>query len=112
MNGHFDIEVLDPQNVLVDRYVDPANLETAHRITHIHIFRTRKTVRGPVNAPLTTLCFSGAALQRELPCNQQRPNQLNDMAYAKNDPACCPTLKGKAWYKLAIGKSIPVKSRS
>jgi len=36
---------------------------------------------------------------------------LTTMAYAKNDPACCPTLKGKAWYKLALGKLVAVKSR-
>ena len=39
------------------------------------------------------------------------PINLTAMAYAKNDPACCPTLKGKPWYKLALGKLIPVKSR-
>ncbi len=36
---------------------------------------------------------------------------LTTMGYAKNDPACCPTLKGKAWYKLALGKLVAVKSR-
>jgi hypothetical protein len=40
VNGQFYVEVLDPQDVLVDRYVDPANINTGHRITHIHIFRT------------------------------------------------------------------------
>ena len=36
---------------------------------------------------------------------------LTTLGFAKNDPACCPTVKGKAWYKLALGKLIPVKSR-
>jgi hypothetical protein len=36
---------------------------------------------------------------------------LTTMGFAKNDPACCPTLKGKAWYKLALGRLIAVKSR-
>jgi hypothetical protein len=36
---------------------------------------------------------------------------LTTLGFAKNDPACCPTLKGKAWYKLALGRLIPVKSR-
>lgn len=36
---------------------------------------------------------------------------LTTMNYAKNDPECCPTLKGKAWYKLALGRLVPVKSR-
>jgi hypothetical protein len=36
---------------------------------------------------------------------------LTTMGYAKNDPACCPTLKGKAWYQLALGRLVAVKSR-
>jgi hypothetical protein len=36
---------------------------------------------------------------------------LTTMGFAKNDPACCPTLKGKAWYKLALGRLVAVKSR-
>ena len=36
---------------------------------------------------------------------------LTTNGYAKNDPACCPTLKGKAWFKLALGRLVPVKSR-
>ena len=36
---------------------------------------------------------------------------LTTNGYAKNDPTCCPTLKGKAWYKLALGRLVAVKSR-
>jgi len=36
---------------------------------------------------------------------------LTTLGFAKNDPACCPTLKGKAWYKLAMGRLMVVKSR-
>lgn len=36
---------------------------------------------------------------------------LTTMGYAKNDPACCPTLKGKASYQLARGRLMVVKSR-
>ena len=28
---------------------------------------------------------------------------LTPMRYAKNDPACCPSLKGKTWYRLVKG---------
>lgn len=35
---------------------------------------------------------------------------LTTNSFAKNDPACCPTLKGKAWYRLALGRLVPVKS--
>jgi hypothetical protein len=36
---------------------------------------------------------------------------LTTMSLAKNDPSCCPSLKGKAWYKLALGRLVAVKSR-
>ena len=35
---------------------------------------------------------------------------LTTNSFAKNDPACCPTVKGKAWYKLALGRLVPVKT--
>ncbi len=28
---------------------------------------------------------------------------LTTMRYGKNDPACCPSLKGKAWFRLVKG---------
>src|ERR1044071_6889514 len=34
VNGQFYVEVLDPQDVLVDRCVDPADIETARRVIH------------------------------------------------------------------------------
>lgn len=33
-------EVLEPYDVLIDRYADPAELETAHHLIHCNIFRT------------------------------------------------------------------------
>jgi hypothetical protein len=33
VNGRIVIEVLDPFDVLVDRYVDPANIETARAVS-------------------------------------------------------------------------------
>ena len=47
----------------------------------------------------------------ELDSITNRLINLTTMGYAKNDPACCPTLKGKAWYKLALGKLVAVKAR-
>jgi hypothetical protein len=49
VGGAFYAEVLDPQDVLVDRYCDPADLETAQHIIHQHIFRNLKDVQ---NNPL------------------------------------------------------------
>jgi len=34
---------------------------------------------------------------------------LSTMGYAKNDPGCCPTLKGKAWYRLGNGRLVELK---
>ena len=34
---------------------------------------------------------------------------LTTMGYAKNDPACCPTVKGQAWYRLVRGALQPVR---
>jgi len=39
VNGRFFFEILDPQDVLVDRYVDPSNLDSARYLCHQHIFR-------------------------------------------------------------------------
>src|SRR5438128_1577346 len=44
VNGQFYIEVLDPQDVLVDRFIDPADIETARRIVHTGIFRALSEV--------------------------------------------------------------------
>lgn len=38
-DGMFSFEVIDPQDILVDRYVDPANLDTARVLIHEHIFK-------------------------------------------------------------------------
>ncbi len=39
VNGKFDFEIVDPQDILIDRYVDPAKLDTARFLCHEHIFR-------------------------------------------------------------------------
>ena len=36
---------------------------------------------------------------------------LTTMSYGKNDPSCCPSIKGKAWYKLVGAALVPVRSR-
>jgi hypothetical protein len=38
-DGEFYAEVIDPQDILIDRYADPADLETAQFIIHQHIYR-------------------------------------------------------------------------
>ncbi len=40
LDGEFKLEVIDPQDVLVDRYVNPWDLESANHITHVGIYRT------------------------------------------------------------------------
>jgi hypothetical protein len=66
--------------------------------------RPRKTVRGPDNAPLTNLRFSGAALQRELPCNQQRPDQLNDHGLCKERSGLLSYVEGKGLVQAGARK--------
>lgn len=40
VDGKFFMEVLDPQDVLVDRYVNPWDIESARHWTHVGIYRT------------------------------------------------------------------------
>jgi transposase-like protein len=42
VDGRIVIEVLDPQDVLVDRFIDPADIETARRITHLRFWSYAK----------------------------------------------------------------------
>lgn len=39
VNGKFVFEILDPHDVLVDRYVDPTDIDTARYVCHQHIFK-------------------------------------------------------------------------
>jgi hypothetical protein len=38
--GRLKLEIMDPQAILVDRYVNPWDLESGRRITHTGIFMT------------------------------------------------------------------------
>jgi hypothetical protein len=40
LDGWFYSEVIDPQDVLLDRYMNPWDINTARRITHVGIYRT------------------------------------------------------------------------
>lgn len=40
LSGRLCLEIIDPQDVLVDRYVNPWDLESARRITHTGIYAT------------------------------------------------------------------------
>lgn len=49
LDGWFHMEVVDPQNVLVDRYAKPWDIHTGRRITHTGIFRTLSDIeRNPL----------------------------------------------------------------
>src|SRR3972149_6507305 len=39
VNGQFYFEVIDPQDMLVNRYVDPSSIDTARHVCQEHIFR-------------------------------------------------------------------------
>lgn len=40
VNGEFYTEIIDPQDILVDRFVDPADIDTARCLIHTGIYRT------------------------------------------------------------------------
>lgn len=49
IDGWFHMEVIDPQDVLVDRFANPWDLNTGRRITHVGIYRTLSDVeRNPL----------------------------------------------------------------
>lgn len=49
IDGWFNMEVIDPQDVLVDRYVNPWDIQSARRITHVGIYRTLSDIsRNPL----------------------------------------------------------------
>jgi DNA-binding cell septation regulator SpoVG len=49
LDGWFHMEVIDPQDVLVDRYANPWDIQSGRRITHIGIYRTLSDVeRNPL----------------------------------------------------------------
>jgi hypothetical protein len=39
VNGRFSFEVADPQDILGDRYIDPASIDTLEFLSHIHIWK-------------------------------------------------------------------------
>lgn len=43
-NGKFTFEIIDPQSILVERHVDPADLDTARCILHTKIFKTLREI--------------------------------------------------------------------
>ena len=45
VNGHHFWEVVDPQDVLIDRYVDPANLDSARYLIREHIYKPLSSLR-------------------------------------------------------------------
>lgn len=57
MNGRFNFEIIDPQDILVDRYTDPANLDTARYLCHEHIFR-------PLSSLATNPMYDQKAVRR------------------------------------------------
>lgn len=44
VDGEPTIEIVDPQNILIDRYTDPTDLDSAAFIFHIGIYRTLKSL--------------------------------------------------------------------
>jgi hypothetical protein len=52
LSGRLNLEIIDPQDILVDRYVNPWDLESARRITHTGIYVTLSDIeRNPMFTP-------------------------------------------------------------
>jgi hypothetical protein len=57
VNGHFYWEIVDPQDVLIDRYVDPTDIDSARFVIREHIYR-------PLASLKTDPKFDNAAVSR------------------------------------------------
>jgi len=67
---------------------------------HVQYLAVFKRTNGKL-APLThTPVGSKSYRDVELDSVSNGLINLTTLGYARNDPSCCPTLKGKAWYRL------------
>jgi hypothetical protein len=57
INGHFYWEIVDPQDVLIDRYVDPTDIDSARFLIREHIYKPLASLR-------TNPKFDNAAVRR------------------------------------------------
>ncbi len=57
IDGHFYTEIVDPQDILIDRYVDPADIDSARFLIHEHIYK-------PLSSLRTNPMFDNAAVSR------------------------------------------------
>jgi hypothetical protein len=78
---------------------------------HVQYLAVFKRANGNLVLLTHTSVGSKSYRDAELDSVSNRLINLTTMSFAKNDPSCCPTLKGKAWYKLALGRLVAVKSR-
>ena len=45
LDGWFHMEIIDPQDVLIDRYANPSDINSGRRIAHVGIYRTLSDVK-------------------------------------------------------------------
>lgn len=57
IDGHFYWEIVDPQDVLIDRYVDPADIDSARFLIREHIYK-------PLSSLTSNPKFDNAAVRR------------------------------------------------
>jgi hypothetical protein len=65
LDGWFYAEVIDPQDVLLDRFMNPWDLNSARRITHVGIYRTLSDCER--NPMYDKAAIISTAASRELP---------------------------------------------
>jgi hypothetical protein len=76
---------------------------------HVQYLAVFKRVDGKL-VPVTHTSVS-ANRDVELDSISNQLINLTTMSYGKNDPQCCPSIKGKAWYKLVGIALMPVRNR-
>src|ERR1035437_9711424 len=57
IDGMFTWEIVDPQDILIDRYVDPTDIDSARYLIHEHIYK-------PLSSLRTNPMFDNAAVKR------------------------------------------------
>lgn len=45
IDGHFFTEIVDPQDILIDRYVDPSDIDSARFLIHEHIYKPLSSLK-------------------------------------------------------------------
>lgn len=82
VNGLFYFEIVDPQDVLVDRFVDPSGIDTARFLSHIHMYKPLATLEDIpyYDQKAVTRLKEYYATKRGLVTNEENTREVIDKA--------------------------------